>query len=77
MNITTSLPSEMIARLNEYSRKFGIPKSRILELALSAYFDKIKKAEYIRTFKAAASDEEQYLLAEEGLEEYLKILDKE
>lgn len=77
MNITTSLPSEMIARLNEYSGKFGIPKSRILELALSAYFDKIKKAEYIRTFKAAASDEEQYLLAEEGLEEYLKILDKE
>lgn len=77
MNITTSLPSELITRLNEYSQKFGIPKSRILELALSAYFDKIKKAEYIRTFKAAASDEEQYLLAEEGLEEYLKILDKE
>ena len=77
MNITTSLPAEMIARLNEYSGKFGIPKSRIFELALSAYFEKIKKAEYIRSFKAAAGDEEQLLLAEEGLEEYLKILDEE
>ena len=46
-------------------------------MALSAYFEKIKKAEYIRSFKAAAGDEEQLLLAEEGLEEYLKILDEE
>jgi len=45
-------------------------------MALSAYFEKIKKAEYIRSFKAAAGDEEQLLLAEEGLEEYLKILDE-
>lgn len=33
--------------------------------------------EFVRTCKAAAMDEEILLMAEEGLEEYLKILDEE
>jgi hypothetical protein len=74
MNITTSLPSGLVTRLNEYSIKFNIPKSRILEKALEAYFDRIKRAEYIRSFQMAARDSEVSLMAEEGLEDYLKIL---
>ncbi|HNU77846.1 MAG: ribbon-helix-helix domain-containing protein [Prolixibacteraceae bacterium] len=77
MNITSSLSPEIISRLNDYSKKFRIPKSRILEQALEAYFERISKAELIRTFKAASRDEEILLMAEEGLEEYLKILDNE
>ena len=77
MNITTSLPPEIISRLDDYSKKFKIPKSRLLEQALDSYFEKIRKAEYIRSFKMAASDEETLLMAEEGLEDYLKILGEE
>jgi predicted transcriptional regulator len=77
MNITSSLSPELISRLDDYSRKFRIPKSRILEQALEAYFDRIKKAEYIRSFRMAAGDSEILLMAEEGLEDYLKILGEE
>jgi predicted transcriptional regulator len=77
MNITSSLSPELIARLDNYSRKFKIPKSRILEQALEAYFERIKKADYIRSFRMAAGDSEIVYMAEEGLEDYLKILDEE
>jgi predicted DNA-binding protein len=77
MNITSSLSPELISRLDNYSRKFMIPKSRILEQALEAYFEKIKKAEYIRSFRMAAGDSEILSMAEEGLEDYLKILGEE
>jgi len=73
MNITTSLPAGLVERLNEYSKKFSVPKSQILEKALEAYFERIKKAEYIRSFQRAAGDTEQILMAEEGLEDYLKM----
>ena len=77
MNITTSLSPEIISKLDDYSKKFKIPKSRLLEQALESYFEKIRKAEYIRSFRMAASDEETLLLAEEGLDDYLKILGEE
>lgn len=74
MNITTSLPAGLVERLNDYSKKFNIPKSQILEKALETYFDRIKRAEYIRSFQRAAGDTEQFFMAEEGLEDYLKII---
>lgn len=77
MNITSSISPEIVSRLNDYSKKFRIPKSRILEQALEAYFERIKKAELIRSFKIAAGDEEILLMTEEGLEDYLKILENE
>jgi predicted transcriptional regulator len=77
MNITTSLSPAMISRLDDYSKKFKIAKSKLLEQALESYFEKIKKAEYVRSFRLAASDEDTLLMAEEGLEDYLKILGEE
>jgi hypothetical protein len=77
MNITTSLPAEIASRLDDYSRKFRIPKSKIFEQALEAYFEKIKKAEYIHSFKMAAREDEMLSMAEEGLEDYLKIIGEE
>ena len=49
----------------------------IIEKSLKAYFDNLKRAEYIRSFKVAAGDSEIIDMAEEGLEEYLKILDQQ
>jgi len=77
MNYTSSLPEELIEMLDTYARKFKMPKNRIMEQALRAYFEKLKKAEYAHSFRRAASDEEQVLMVEEGLEDYLKIISEE
>ncbi len=73
---TSSLPVDLLKMLDFYARKFDIPKNNILELALMEYFERVKKAEYVRSFKAAAGDTDQIMLAEEGIENYLKILDE-
>ncbi len=75
MNITTSLSSELIERLNEFSVRFKMTKSSMIEQALESYFEKIQRAEFIRSFRNAASDKEVIYMAEEGLEDYLKILE--
>jgi predicted transcriptional regulator len=73
---TTSLPNDLIGQLSQYAEKFNVPKNKILEEALQLYFDRLKKAEYVRSFKKAATNEEMHLMAEEGLADYLKILEE-
>jgi len=77
MNLTSSLPYELDHQLDHYAKLLSIPKNRLIEKALNDYFDKIKKAEYENSFKKAAGDAEIYSLAEDGLEDYLKMLDRE
>jgi predicted transcriptional regulator len=74
--LTTSLPDEMVNMLSRYAEKFNVPKNKILEEALKLYFDKLKKAEYTRSFRKASLDQDMQNLAEDGLAEYLKILDE-
>ena len=76
VTFTSTLPAEVWKALETYAVKFKVPRNRIMENALLAYFDKLKQAEYTRSFKKAASDPEMNLIAEEGLEDYLKILDE-
>ena len=71
---TSSIPVELFRKLNEYAEKFKMPKNKLIEKALKAYFEQIKKAEYARSFEYASRDEEMKTLAEEGIEDYLKIL---
>jgi predicted transcriptional regulator len=74
---TSTLSPELMNLLDRYAGKFKVPKNRIIEDALQAYFENLKKAEYTLSFRKAAKEEEISLLAEEGLEDYLKILDSE
>jgi predicted transcriptional regulator len=74
MNFTSSLPAETLNQLDLYAKKLRMPKNRVIEKALNAYFERLKKAEYELSFKKAAKDEEMLSLAEEGLEDYLKML---
>jgi predicted transcriptional regulator len=74
--LTTSLPDEMVLMLSTYAEKFNVPKNKILEEALKLYFDRLKKAEYTHSFRKAATDQEMQSLAEEGLADYLNILDE-
>ncbi|MBE2228946.1 MAG: CopG family transcriptional regulator [Ignavibacteria bacterium] len=72
---TSSLKSPLIKRLNEHSEKYKMPKNKIIENALIKYFDELKREEYKKSFKRANKDPEMLEMAEEGLEDYLRILD--
>ncbi|MFA6129245.1 MAG: hypothetical protein WC699_18240 [Bacteroidales bacterium] len=76
VNYTSSLPSDLLEMLEQYAIRFKVPKNRIIENSLKAYFEKLQRAEYIYSFKKAAGDSEVVNMAEEGLEDYLKILDE-
>jgi hypothetical protein len=76
VNYTSSLPADILDLLDDYSVKFKVPKNRIIEDSLKAYFEKLKRAEYAHSFKRASGDPEMMDLAEEGLEDYLKIIDE-
>ena len=72
---TSSIPADLMHQLDGYAGKFKIPKNRIIEEAIRAYFEKLKRAEYVHSFRKASSNDEMFSLAEEGFEDYLKILD--
>ena len=72
---TSTLPKDLSDALDYYAQRFKIPKNRLIEKALRSYFDKVKKAEYIQSFKRANQDEDMLTLAEEGLEDYLNRKD--
>ena len=74
---TSTLPGDLWNLLEAYAKRLKIPKNRLMENALRNYLQNLKKAEYIRSFRKAAGDQEQLTLAEEGMAEYLKMLGEE
>jgi predicted transcriptional regulator len=72
---TSTLPEEIFKKLNEMSTKLSIPKNKIIEKALKIYLDQLARAEYVKSYKQAAGDEDIIAIAEEGMEDYLKQLD--
>ena len=76
INYTSSLPADLLEMLEHYAVRFKVPKNRIIENSLKAYFENLKRAEYIRSFRKAAGDSEIIDMAEDGLEDYLKINDE-
>lgn len=74
---TSTLPDEILKRLNETAQRFSLPKNKIIEKALQIYLDQLSRAEYIKSYKQAASDDNVLEIAEEGMEEYLKQLGDE
>ena len=73
---TSSLPDELLKELAETAKKLKLPKNKIIEKALEYYLDQIKRAEYAKSFQRAAKDPEMLLIAEEGLEDYVRILEE-
>ncbi|MCB0634694.1 MAG: hypothetical protein R2824_09105 [Saprospiraceae bacterium] len=72
---TSTLPTDLLEQLTEYSKKLNLPKNKIIEWSLRQYLENLKRAEYIRSFQRASQDAEQKELAEMGLEDYLKMID--
>lgn len=73
---TSTLPDDLIKKLNEMATKLAIPKNRIIEKALHIYLDQLNRAEYIKSYKLAASDADIMDIAEEGMDDYLNQLEK-
>lgn len=73
---TSTLPDELLQKLNEKASQLSMPKNKIIEKALSIYLDQLTRAEYIRSYRQAGQDAEIMQIAEEGMEDYLKQLDE-
>ena len=71
---TSTLPEELLIKLNNASKRLSLPKNKIIEKALQIYLDQLNRAEYIQSYKQAALDTELMEMAEEGMEDYLKQL---
>lgn len=73
---TSTLPEQLLSRLNEAAKGLSVPKNKIIEKALRIYLDQLTRAEYVRSYKQADHDTDILLMAEEGMEDYLKQLDR-
>lgn len=74
--ITSTLPDEILQQLSIKAKKLSLPKNKIIERGLFIYLDQLNKAEYIQSYQRAANDDNILTIAEEGMEDYLKQLDR-
>lgn len=73
---TSSLPKELLEKLDAEAKKRGVPKNSLIEKALRIYLDQLNRAEYARSYSNAGKDEEIMAIAEEGMISYLKDLEE-
>ena len=71
---TSTLPEDLLKLLKERADKFSIPMNKLIEKALRIYLDQLNRAEYVKSYKEAARDQDIMAIAEEGMEDYLKQL---
>lgn len=74
---TSTLPDDLLQRLADYAKKLSLPKNKLIENALNLYLDHLKRAEYVKSYRAAAADEDILRIAEEGMDTYLKQIEDE
>jgi predicted transcriptional regulator len=74
---TSTLPDDLLQRLADYAKKLSLPKNKLMENALNLYLDHLKRAEYVKSYKQAAQDEDILMVAEEGMGDYLKQIEDE
>lgn len=74
---TSSLPNDLLQKLDTYAKKYGVAKNRIIEKALQVYLDQLNRAEYARSYQQAGKDHDVMTIAEEGMEDYMKNLEQE
>ncbi len=74
---TSSLPADLLKQLTEKAQSLSLPKNRLMENALRLYLEHLEKAEYIKSYRQAAHDEDILTIAEEGMNEYLSQIEHE
>ncbi len=73
---TSTLPDDLLQKLNETAGRLSMPKNKIIEKALTIYLDQLIRSEYVKSYKQAADDINIFDMAEEGMEDYMKQLDQ-
>jgi hypothetical protein len=73
---TTTLPNDLLELLSQKSEEYHLAKNKLIEKALRVYLDELTRAEYRKSYKRAAQDEDMLLIAEEGMADYLRQLDE-
>ncbi|HYF67263.1 MAG TPA: CopG family transcriptional regulator [Ohtaekwangia sp.] len=68
---TSNLPDDLLMMLSEKAKALSMPKNKLMENALRLYLRHLEKAEYIRSYRQAATDKDILTIAEEGMEDYL------
>lgn len=73
---TSTLPDSLLELLTKKAKSLSVPKNKLIENALRLYLEHLEKAEYIKSYKKASEDNDVMLMAEEGMEDYLKQLEE-
>ena len=76
ITFTSTLPGKILRQLNLHAETSKTKKNKIIEQALQKYFEENRRNEFIQSYKRANNDDEMISMAEEGIEDYLKLLDK-
>lgn len=71
---TSSLPNELLEKLDAIAKQYGVAKNKIIEKSLQIYLDQLNRAEYKKSYKLAGQDKDVMAVAEEGMKTYLKDL---
>lgn len=72
---TSSLPDDLLENLSKMANELKMPKNKIIEKALKIYLEQLDRAAYLKSYKRMANDPDMLLIAEEGMADYLKLLE--
>jgi len=73
---TNTLPDNLLEKLSEKAKALSLPKNKLIETAVRLYLEHLDKAEYIKSYSQAANDKDILTIAEEGMEDYFRQLEK-
>ena len=73
---TSTLPDNLLKQLTEKANALALPKNKLIETALRLYLQHLEKAEYVKSYRQASEDKDILLMAEEGMEDYFRQLEK-
>ncbi len=73
---TSSLPEDLLENLSKMAQELKVPKNKLIQRALEYYLERLDKAQYAKSFERMADDPDMQSLAEEGMEDWFKMLDE-
>ncbi|MCB0482748.1 MAG: CopG family transcriptional regulator [Flavobacteriales bacterium] len=73
---TSTLPDDLLLELAEKAKLLQVPKNKLIEKALRIYLNQITRLEYIKSYSRMNDDADIALLAEEGMEDYLRQIEE-
>ena len=68
---TSSLPDDLLEQLASKAKELSVPKNTLIEKALRIYLEQLNRSAYIKSYQQMADDTDLFLIAEEGMSEYM------